>query len=59
MKEGKHYHQKRLLSSIPLLKSRCLIFMNLKHRNAGPMLVTQGQITCLYTWYIMMRIKQL
>lgn len=55
MKEGKYYHRKRFPSSIPLLKSRCLIFTYLKCRNAGPMLMTEGQIARFYALYIMMK----
>lgn len=44
MKEGEYYHSKRFLSSISVPKATRVIFMNLKCRNADPMLVTGQQI---------------
>lgn len=53
MKEGKYYHWKIFPSSITLLKSS-LIFVTLKCRNAGSMLVADGNIQ-FCTLYIMMK----
>lgn len=54
MKEGKYYHWKILPFSITVLKSSCLILVNLKCRIAGSMLVTERKIQ-FYTLYIMMK----
>lgn len=54
MKEGKYYDWKIFPSSITLLKFSCLIFVTLKCRNAGCMLVTEGKIP-FYALHIMMK----